>query len=314
MSDLSSSLDIPAHFKRQFATQWQHVCQQKTRKFASAGILIPDWTTKQYIWQDLDTVTGVETTGQRGGDTNVQEMTGGARTAMKRTFDIGVIKHKWDQEWLHKQALPESEVIMAMDATLNRWTDDVFIDAATTTVYGGADPYVTAITLPATSQVAVNWAKPGASAANVGLTPWKILEAKRRIIATDEDMTGKEFFLAISSEEVLQLTAYSETYPNETWAKVVGKWIEQSNSGLPAQLMGCTVIHSERLPVNTSTDIRTCALFLKEGFHVSGLDHGITVDRLPTKRNSVQFLDQSAFGALRVKDPFVQVIYCDRSP
>lgn len=314
MSDLSTSGDIPSHFKRQFSTQWLHVCQQRTRKFANAGILVPDWTAKQYIWQDLDKVTGAETTGQRGGDTQLQELTGGNRTAIKRTYDIGVLKHKWDNEWLYKQAMPDSEVINSMTADLNRWTDDVFIQAATATVYGGPEPYTTAITLPATSQVAVNFPKPGATAANIGLTPWKIMEAKRRIIATDEDMTNKEFYLAISSEEIFQLTAFSETYPNDLWAKVIGKWLENDNGDTPAKLMGCNVIRSERLYVDPATDIRTCALFVKEAFHVSALDHSITVDRRPDKRNAMQFLDMAAFGALRVRDPFVQAIYCDRSP
>ena len=316
MSDFSASFDIPTHFKRQFSTQWEHVLQQKNQKFANAGMVESDWNAKDFIWQDLDVVQGRDVTGQRLGDTNPQELSGGNRRGSQSEFDIPVIRDRWDNKWLDKQALPDGEVVTAMKAAANRWLDDVFITAAGATVYGGADPYVTPITFPAAQQIGVQFGTPSGSPVNIGLTPWKLLEATKRLENAEIDPTAEELYLAISPQQKYDLVAFVANSPNDMWAKVVGSWLEQDAAGMPTKLMGYNVISSNRLGYvgATSADIRAVYAFTKKAFKVSPITQELTIDRLPTKRNAIQFFSHLAFGALRVKDQGVIQIACDQSP
>jgi hypothetical protein len=54
--------------------------------------------------------------------------------------------------------------------------------------------------------------------------------------------------------------------------------------------------------------------FTKKAFKVSPITQELTIDRLPMKRNALQFFSHLAFGALRVKDQGVVQIACDQSP
>jgi hypothetical protein len=313
MSDYSASLDIPAHFKRQFSTSWDMVLQQQNQKFANAGMTAADWTAKDYIWQDLDVVLARETTGQRFGDTNPQEISGGARRGSMRNFDIPVTRDKWDNQWLERQAIPDGDVISTMKAAANRQLDDVFIAAAIADAVGGPDPYTTAIPLPATSQIAVGYVGPGESAGDKGLTPWKILEATTRFETAEIDPTQEEMYLAISPRQKIELASFIATSPNDYWAEIIGKWLAADSMGTPAKLMGYNVIMTNRLPFVTATTTRTCVAFTRRAFKVSPIIQSLTIDRLPMKRNAIQFLSQMAFGAMRALDPGVQLIACKQS-
>lgn len=310
MSDYSASLDIPAHFKRQFSTSWDMVLQQQNQKFANAGMTAADWTAKDYIWQDLDVVLARETTGQRFGDTNPQEISGGARRGSMRNFDIPVIRDKWDNQWLERQAIPDGDVISTMKAAANRQLDDVFIAAAIADAVGGADPYTTAIPLPDTSKIAVSFVGPGQTAGNYPLTPWKILEATIRLEKAEIDPTQEECYLAISPKQKYELAAYVANATNDYWAEIIGNWLKADSMGTPSKLMGYNVIMTNRLPYVAASTTRTCVAFTRRAFKVSPIIQSLTIDRLPMKRNAIQFLSQMAFGAMRALDPGVQLIAC----
>lgn len=315
MSDYSASLNIPDHFRRQFSTQWEMELQQQNQKFASAGTLESNWSAKEYVWTDLDLIEASETTGQRFGDSNPSDVAGGKRKGYQRQFDVGVKRDQWDQQWLNAQALPDSDIIMNMKAGLNRKLDTVFIEAATSAALGGADPFNTSIALPATSEIAVNYALTGA-ATNIGLTPYKILEAVKRFEAAEVDTEQEELYLAISPRQKLDLVTFVATAPNDIWAKIVGQWLMDSQTGKPTKLMGFNTIISNRLFTTgpASTDVRTCVAFAKSAFKVSPISQRLEIDKLPTKRHALQIMSYAAFGAVRVKDEKVQVIYCDESP
>lgn len=313
MSDFSASLQIPEHFKRQFATSWDMVLQQQNQKFANAGIVASNWTAKDYIKHDLDVVLAREVTGQRFGDTNPQEISGGARRGFQRQFDIPVTRDGWDNQWLEQQAIPDGDVITTMKAAANRQLDDVFIASASADALTGADPYTTPIALPDTSKIGVNFIGPGQQAGDYGLTPWKILEATSRFETAEIDPTREEMYLAISPRQKYELAAFVAGSPNDIWAKIVGDWLAADSMGTPAKLMGYNVIMSNRLPFVTSTSTRTVIAFTRRAFTVSPIIQKLTIDRLPMKRNSIQFLSQMSFGAMRIRDAGVQLIACKQS-
>ena len=315
MSDYSASLTIPDHFRRQFSTQWEMELQQANQKFASAGTLESAWSSKEYVWTDLDIIEAAETTGQRFGDSNPSDVGGGKRKGYQRQFEVGIKRDQWDNQWLNTQALPDSDIIMNMKAGLNRKMDSVFIEAATAASLGGADPFNTSIALPATSEIAVNYALTG-TATNIGLTPYKILEAVKRFETAEVDVEQEELYLAISPRQKLDLVTFGASAPNDIWAKIVGQWLSDSQTGKPTKLMGFNTIISNRLFTTgpASTDVRTCVAFAKSAFKVSPISQRLEIDKLPTKRHALQIMSYAAFGAVRVKDEKVQVIYCDESP
>ena len=313
MSDFSASLTIPDHFRRQFAATWAMELQQRNQKFASAGSIESGWSTKEFVWTDLDTTEAQETTGQRFGDSNPSDLGGGKRKGYQRNFEVGIKRDQWDQKWLDASALPDSDVITNMRSGLNRKLDDVFIEAAAADALTGADPYNTALALPATSKVAVDYVLSGA-AANSGLTPYKILEATKRLEVAEVDMDNEELYLAITPKQKLDLVAFCAAATNDVWAKVVGSWLSDREQGRITKLMGFNVIMSNRLTKVTATDVRTCVAFTKSAFKVSPITQRLEIDKLPTKRHALQLMSYVAFGAVRVSDEKTQLIYCDESP
>jgi Phage capsid protein len=313
MSDFSPSLSIPDHFRRQMAAVWNQVVQQRNQRFGTAGVLAPDWRAKEYVWSDLDAINATETTGQRFGDTNPQDLTGGKRKGYKREFKVPVIRDKWDAAWMEGAVLPDSDVIMAMKSGLNRALDDVFIEAAIADGLGGADPYNTPIPVPNGSKVPVNYIL-GGLGVNSGLTPYKILEAKTRLLQQDVDLDEEQLVLAITPKQQLDLVAFANIQTSDIWSRVVGKWIEDTEAGKMTRLMGCEVIMSNRLKLDVPTDIRTCAVFAKSAFKVSPLHQEMKMDQLPERNHALQIVSYANFGAVRVVDKKTQLIYCDESP
>jgi hypothetical protein len=149
---------------------------------------------------------------------------------------------------------------------------------------------------------------------NSGLTPYKILEAVKRFETSEVDVEQEELYLAISPRQKLDLVAFVTDAPNDIWAKIVGQWLADSQTGKPTKLMGFNTIMSNRLALDVSTDVRTCVAFTKSAFKVSPISQRLEIDKLPTKRHALQIMSYAAFGAVRVKDEKVQVIYCDESP
>lgn len=313
MSDYSASLTIPDHFRRQFSATWDSVLQQRNQRFANAGRIESSWSAKEFVWHDLDKIEAVETTGQRFGDSNPTDVSGGARKGYQRQFDVAIKRDQWDQKFLDQWALPDSDIVMEMKSGLNRKLDDVWLDAAVADALGGADPYNTAIPLPNSSKVPVNYIL-GGTGSNSGLTPYKLLEATKRFAAAEVDLDQEELWLAISPQQRLELVSYVAQAPNEVWARIVGKWLEDSATGKPAKLMGYNVIESNRIQLDSATDIRTCVAFTKSAFKVSPITQRLQMDVIPTKRHALWIQSYLSFGAVRVVDAKVQLIYCDQSP
>lgn len=312
----STPYEIPGHFKRQFSDTWDMVLQQQNQKFATAGLVESGWTSREYIWQDLDVVASREVTGQRLGDTNPQELSGSARRGNMRSWDIPVIRDKWDNKWLERQALPDSDVIGAMKAAANRALDDAFLEACSATVFGGQDPYNTPIAFPASQQIGSNFIEPGGTAAITGLTPFKILEATRRLETAEVDPTREEIYLAISPQQKFEMAVQVSRAPNDTWSAVIGEWLKQDALGVPAKLMGYNVIQTNRLPYIgvVASDVRAVYAFAKSAFKMSPITQELTIDRLPQKRNAIQFYSCMHFGVVRTYDEKIVQIACDQSP
>jgi len=311
-----TSYTIPDQLRAQLEDTFRATVQQTESKFDGAATVDAEWTEQQYVLRMADTQTW-RVNDTRFGETNAKEFAAGFRSGFWHTLEADPVKFdRGDQKLLAKVALPTGRVITDMMAGLNRLKDDLFVAQATAPALGGAKPYVTPQNLPSSSIIPVNYVQPGSPLGpNSGMHIWKVLEARRRFKAAQVDFDREEMMLAMSSEEETQMLLSAQAAPNEAWAKVVLNWFEARLDGKQTKLCGFTVIDSERLQVDQSTDIRSCVAFSKLAFCASPTSNIETkIDVLPQSRHATQVAAYANWGCFRVFDERVQVIPCDRSP
>ncbi len=316
MSFSDTTYSIPEHYPRQLADTFAHSIQQTESRFKSAGVLDPSWTAKEKVYRDLSTNTWIRDD-SRGGDTIGRESAASFRKAWKKKIVSEAIKfYEWDRELLDRVVLPTSEEQQALRYGYERAVDDLFLEACTEDAYGGDEPYTTAIPFPSSQQLAVNETKTGASGANLGLTPWKLLRAKKRFEDLNLNLDREEVCLAIRPQQELELLAYVESASNDVWAAMIADWYKSYSMGNPsAKLFGLfKVIKTTRLTV-PATDIVTCFAFCRSAFIMSPASEvKVSLDRIPEQRNMLLLQGSAMVGVSRRYDERIIQIPCDQSP
>lgn len=316
MSFSDTTYNIPEHYPRQLADTFAHQIQQTEGKFKMAGVLDPSWTAKEKVYRDLSKNTWIRDE-SRFGDTVARETAASFRKAWKKKIVAEPIKFaEWDQELLDRIVLPTSEEQQALRYGYERAVDDLFLEACTEDAYGGDEPYTTAIPFPASQQLAVNETSTGASGANTGLTPWKLLRAKKRFEDLDINLDREEVCLAIRPQQEIELAKYIESASNDVWAGMIAEWYKSYSTGnTSAKLFGIfKVIKSTRLTVPAS-DIVTCFAFCRSAFIMSPASEvKVSLDRIPEQRNMLLLQGSAMVGVSRRYDERIIQIPCDQSP
>lgn len=316
MSFSDTTYNIPEHYPRQLADTFAHAIQQTESRFKTAGVLDSSWTAKEKIYRDLSKNTWLRDD-SRFGDTVARETAASFRKGWKKKIVAEPIKFAdWDRELLDSIVLPTSEEQQALRYGYERAVDDLFLEACTEDAYGGEEPYTTAIPFPASQQLAVNETKSGPSGANLGLTPWKLLRAKKRFEDLDINLDREEVCLAIRPQQELELLTYVEAATNDVWAAMIADWYKQYSAGNNnAKLFGMfKVIKSTRLAV-PATDIVTCFAFCRSAFIMSPASEvKVSLDRVPTQRNMLLLQGSAMVGVSRRYDERIIQIPCDQSP
>lgn len=308
---------IPEHTKRQLQDGFEAAVQQHESKFKSVMNVDAGWTAKQYV-KRMSTTREWRVNNTRFGTTAAVEFEAGFRSGFWSNLDAIPVKFdRIDQALLDSIPLPTGPVINEFMSGLSRLQDDLFIEASTAPSLGGAEPYITPTAFPVGNVIDVGYIRPlTALGANQGMTPWKVLEARRRFIAAHIDFDREDMVLAMSSAEEVQLMLNAEAAKTDAWAMVTMEWFKQRLAGnKEAKLMGFRVVSSERLEEDPSTGVRTCVAFAKRAFCVSPIGGVETkMDILPKERHALQVAAYSKFGAFRVFDEMVIKIPCDPTP
>lgn len=313
-----ATLAVPEFAVRVFDSRWELVTQQLTSKLRDR-CTVDDFSGKQKVYNDLNTLTWQEDV-TRIGDSDPEEVTGDKRVLTKRDFSCQAIFGRNDSDYLVKElTTPGSDTEQAMRASWARSIDDLIIAGATGTVYGGAEPYTTAITLPAGNTIDVDLvATPLAvgTPANCGLTPTKLM-ALARVFESNDVMMGEntvsgsdpmKVYLAIGPVQKENLWWYVTQAPNAPWANMVGEFL----TGKSSNLFGFHALVSNRLP-STGTVIRSCIAWSPMGIKIVPDKYRIEVDALPNKKHAIQLSAYSQFGVMRRYENHVGVILCDES-
>lgn len=303
---------IPEHYPRQFATNFNHAIQQSESKFRGMTDSEGRWTGKQFIFRDLSKNTWTRND-TRGGTTVARETQASFRSTFKKKVEAEAIEfYEWDEELLAQIVHPKSSEMEAMRMGYERAFDDLMIEAQFEDSYGGADPHITAQVFPASQVLAVNYGTPAAPTAGTDqpMTPWKIIRAKKMLTEVDIDLDREEVCISMSPTEVEDLIYYVSTAPNEVWAKVIGAWLDQYQTGNRlAKLLGCTPIITTRMSV--SSGVRNCAVFCRSAFVKSATeDVKSSLDRIPQDKNKLLLQGSAMVGVARRYDEKIIKVPC----
>lgn len=290
---------------------WNRQIMQEDEKFAGRGMLKADWNTTHYQATDETSGNWVETTGQRFVPSNPSEIVTGNRHGFRRKAKFEVHFDKMDAQFLSNLGLPTSQVQMDARAKLKALRDQWFIDAAVATAKAGPVTAMVDVPFPTQNIIPVNFVLSG-SPANNGMTPHKLLEVTKRFKKGHIDPNEAGLKLAMDPKQELDLFIYGETYSNDTFAKAVVAWLNGETDRLFGSRWEKIITNS--LPLNTSTDIRTCVAFSDRAFGLSPQGMDIKFDTVRELGHAQQITMYADSGVFREKDEYVHLIYCDESP
>jgi len=299
---------IPEEFRREFTTNVEQEIQDTHRKI-SGRVKIDPFTGKEKVYNSMEPRTFKRRTGrlQQSAPTEVELH---ARKMTKIPFYGQVIFDKWDDEFLGQLALPDSEAITAMKHAYTRLIEEELCKAASATVYGGVEPYVTAIDMPSSQEVGVQYRSSlvTGSAQNYDLTPQKIIKAVSIFEDNGIDPLSEELILVMDPAGKLALMEYVETSGNDTWARMISAWLE----GRESKLFGVTPVVSNFVQV--ASNVATCFVYsASRGIYMTPEKFEVKMDVLPTMQHALQISAYATVGFMRRFEKGVVEIFCDRS-
>jgi hypothetical protein len=298
---LSIAHSIPEEFRREFTNNLEHEIQQVHSKFSSR-IKVEGFDGKECVYNSMEPREFKTRSGrlQQSAPTEAELH---ARKLTKVPFYDQAIFDHWDKEFLGKLALPDSETIQAMKAAYARLIDTQVCIAADATVYGGEEPYVTAIDLPDEQKVGVS-----VGAADSHLNTAKLRAAMQIFEENDIYPEEEEIILAMNPKAKDALIAELEGGTNDVWSNMIGRWLE----GKDSKLFGFTTIMTNRIQ-NVAGNIDTLfAYSAKRGIYMAPEKLEVHMDVLPTQQHALQISSYATLGFMRRFEKGVVAIACER--
>lgn len=295
---------LQSHYETTFSDNWDWLVQQKDSRFENAVKRVTVRGKERRISQiGKINMRPVVT---RNGQTIPQDMPFAARWLRVKGYDCVTWIDEWDEISLGDLPVPKGESVMAHAMAARRNTDQVIIDAATGTAYIG-DNGTTAVDLGAAQTVAVNY-NGTASPANAGLTLAKLIRAK--FLLDTAEVPSENRYIAVSAQQLSDLLMSVDQVSNSRYSDV--KALVDGNVNY---FMGFQFIRSEQLALDTTTDIRTCFAWYRDGIALSDTEQPrARIDTLPTQNHTVQVRTTMVTGATRLQEAYVIMILCDQSP
>lgn len=298
--------DIPSHFVTEYASNWEHLCQQKMAKTREC-VTVDVVHGKEKKYNQFDT-TEMDPVTVRAGDTRISDTNLPARWLRPYPLDKAYLFDEWDEDFLGEVVLPQSESIANHGFAYNRAVDRTVIKAALNVAYTG-EIGVDATPLPSGQVIAVNFVEVGAAGANLGLTIGKLRQAKFMLDNADVDDEDPRYIAitAKSLQDLLRTTEVTSSDYNTVKALVEGN---------VNTFLGFTFkrISNKILPLDAVTDIRTVVAWAKSGIKITDSGKEVQIDRRPDKSNALQIRTVAALGGTRMEEAKVVSILCDESP
>jgi hypothetical protein len=297
--------DIPAHFVTEYATNWEHLAQQKLAKTREC-VTVDTVQGKEKKYNQM-APSEMDAVSVRAGDTRISDTDLPARWLRPYPLDKAFLFDEWDETFLGAVVLPQSDSVQNHAMAYNRAVDRTVISAALNVAYTGeigVDP----TPLPAGQTIAVNFVETG-TAANTGLTIGKLRQAKFLLDNADVDDEDPRYvaITAKSLQDLLRTTEMTSADYNTVRALVDGK----VNTFLGFEFKR---ISNKILPIDTVADVRTCVAWAKSGIKITDSGRQVHIDVRPDKSHALQIRTVAALGGTRMEEVKVVAILCDESP
>jgi hypothetical protein len=304
--------DIPSHFVTEYATNWEHLVQQKLSK-ARECVMVDTVAGKEKKYHQMDS-TEMDAVTVRAGDTRISDTNLPARWLRPYPLDKAYLFDEWDDTFLGSVVLPQSESIQSHAYAYNRAVDRTIISAALNVAYTG-ETGVTATPLPTTGgpggtgqTVGVAFVETG-TGTNSGLTIAKIRQAKYILDANDVDDEDPRY-LAITAKSLQDLLRTTEVTSHDY--NTVKALVE----GNVNSFLGFTIkrISNKIMPIDVALDIRTCVAWVRSGIKITDSGREVHIDVRPDRSHALQIRTVAALGGTRMEEAKVVAIYADESP
>lgn len=297
---------IPDGFPSLYADQWRIQLQQLTSRLEQhINSEIIHGESKRF--QRLAAVTAREIT-TRFGDTNPDDVDVEYRHLYVGFKDSAHRVDRREAMQLGAIGSPHSSILRLQLAAAKRDMDKTIIDGIRGSAATGKNG-TTAVALPSTQQIAVDF---GSSGTNNNLTFKKMLEISRlfgvnEVAGQDVDEVSP-ITLIITHNQVASLLRESQ-FTSSDYSE-----IRRLHTGQVVNLMGIAIraVSPALLPYNDSTHVRSCYAYARNevAFGIAEQPQA-WVDVLPTGRHDVQLRTEWGWGCTRLSEEGTIEIACD---
>ena len=299
-----SLTELNEHDQTDFGNNWEYLLQQGDSRLAGKcrekNVNGKERTFSQIGKSNMRLIT------TRNGKTIPSDSPMAKRWVRPKGYDEVSYIDEFDEVTLGELGSPKSELVMSHAMAANRTMDEVKIAALEGTAYIGENG-TTAVVVPATQKVAVDYVKSGV-AANSGLTLAKLLRAKKILDANEVPQTRRYF--VHSAQQLNDLLNDVEEVQNADYNNV--KALVDGNVN---RFTGFEFVMTELLTLDTTTDIRTCIAYEYNGLVLGkGEDRKAKISIRDDLNETIQVRTVMSIGASRLEEERVVLVYCDESP
>lgn len=299
-----SLTQLPEHYQTDFGDNWTHLVQQKESrlegKVKRTTVKGKERTFSQLGQSKMRLIT------TRNGKTVPSNTSMAKRWLRPKGYDEVTYIDEFDDVALGELPTPESEHVVSHAMAAKRTIDTVLIAAAEGDAYIGEDG-TTAVAVPASQKIAVDYVKSG-SAANSGMTLAKILFSKKKLDADEVPMEGR--YMVVSAQQIYDLLNDVEEVKSSDYNNV-----KALVDGTVTRFGGFEWVVTELLTLDSSTDVRTCIAYQRDGIALGiGKEKKVKIVVRDDLNETVQIRTVMMIGATRLEEERVVLIYCDESP
>ena len=286
------------HYPTTYARNWERLFQQEESRLRQyCGFDKINGVTKQYNQIGKATARKIESL---YGETKPTNLSKEKRHVRLQGYDMVEWLDEFDDDLLGEITEPRSETVVEHASGMGRKCDEVIIAAAEGTNYKGSTG-TDAIALPAGQKI-VN--------GGTDMTLAKLIAARKIFDANEayDPRRGDELIMAITSTQkasmLEDINEISSGDYNHVKALVEGE--------VSGTFLGFKFIRTELL--TKSGDIRQCLAWVKRAMMLTiQIESTVTIDRLPTRNNTVQIRTVKLLGATRRQEEGVVQIDCDET-
>lgn len=297
-------VQLPEHYQTDFSDNWEHLLQQKESRLEGrcrkATVKGKERTFSQLGKSKMRLIT------TRNGQTIPSDTAMAKRWLRPKGYDEVTFIDEFDEVALGELPAPESEHVMSHAMAAKRTMDEVIIAGLEGTAYIGEDG-TTTVDLGSSQKVAVDYVLSG-SAVNSGLTLAKLTRAKYILDANEVEDEGRYFVHSAKQLNDLlnNVVEVKSSDYNEVKALVDGK---------VSRFMGFDFVRTQLLTLTTSTDVRTCIAYHRDGVVLGiGQEKKVKIDIRADLNHTIQIRTTVLIGATRLEEERVVLVYCDESP